>query len=197
MLFKADVLERIAAGEIVSAFRLWKKPTVQKGGALRTPIGVLGIDEVMKVSRAAITDVDARRAGFVSRRELLQSLGDEGGRCLYRIDFHVAGGDPRVALRMKASMSAPEVAALIDELGKLDTKSAHGPWTCAALRMIEEKEGRTAGEISQALSIEKPTLKRKIRLLKELGLTESLKSGYRLSPRGRRVVAAIAKRAGK
>ena len=35
---------------------------------------------------------------------------------------------------------------------------------------------------------EKPPFKRDVRKLKELGLTESLERGYRLSPRGRAVL---------
>jgi len=34
--------------------------------------------------------------------------------------------------------------------------------------------------------MDKPSFKRRVRSLKELGLTESLEIGYRLSPRGRR-----------
>ncbi|MGL4285594.1 MAG: hypothetical protein ACRCVA_04580 [Phreatobacter sp.] len=53
------------------------------------------------------------------------------------------------------------------------------------LALIQSRDGMTAGEIAGRLGADKPALKVKIRKLKELGLTESLVSGYCLSPRGR------------
>lgn len=52
--------------------------------------------------------------------------------------------------------------------------------------MIGETDGCTAGKLAAELGIEKMALKRRIRQLKELGLTQSLQTGYRLSARGRR-----------
>ena len=76
-----------------------------------------------------MTDADARRAGAADREPLLAALPGEGA--LHRIEFRMAGPDPRVALREIAPFKAD------------------------------------------------------VRKLKELGLTESLRIGYRLSPRGR------------
>ena len=39
--------------------------------------------------------------------------------------------------------------------------------------------------------MEKMAFKRRIRMLKELGLTESLEVGYQLSPRGRALLARM------
>jgi ribosomal protein S19E (S16A) len=39
-----------------------------------------------------------------------------------------------------------------------------------------------------------PSFKRRVRQLKELGLTESLEVGYRLSPRGRAVLEHLIRR---
>lgn len=50
MLFKAAVLDEIRRGRVTLAFRRWTKPTVRASGTLRTPIGVLGIDDVRKVA---------------------------------------------------------------------------------------------------------------------------------------------------
>lgn len=59
------------------------------------------------------------------------------------------------------------------------------PWTLRTLRLLAEREGVASGEIAEALGVDCDTLKAQIRRLKELGLTESLVLGYRLSPRGR------------
>lgn len=57
------------------------------------------------------------------------------------------------------------------------------------LRLIAAAPSVPAADLAERLGIEKPKFKRDVRKLKELGLTESLKMGYRLSPRGDRFLA--------
>ena len=189
MLFKQAILQRIAAGEVTLAFRRWKRPTVKAGGRLRTAAGVLAIERVEAVGPEPITADEARRAGFDSLAALRQELdrGREG--TLYRIAFRLAGADPRVRLRQRRHLGDDELAALRDSLGRFDARSRTGAWTLQALRLVGAREGVTAAEIAAGLDLDKPTLKRRLRQLKELGLTESLVSGYRLSPRGRSLLA--------
>lgn len=194
MLFKSRLLDGIKAGRITLAFRRWTKPTVRAGGTLRTPIGVLAIEGVEAIGPDDISGEDARRAGFDTREALLADLRKGRDGTLYRIRFHVAGPDPREALRQNDQLDADDLAGLLDQLAALDKNSRSRPWTGEALRLIGERDGRTAGEIAERLGIEKPTLKRKIRQLKELGLTESLQSGYRLSDRGRVVRKALSRK---
>lgn len=183
MLFKAGVLERIGRGEVTLAFRRWSKPTVKAGGTLRTSAGVLAIESVEAVD--TVSDADARAAGYASHADLLGDLRPEG--VLYRIAFHVAGADPRKDLRENETLDAAEIAALNARLDALDRAS---PWTRLVLFMIAEEDGRMAADMAERLGMEKLALKRKIRQLKELGLTESLAIGYRLSPRGHAFVNA-------
>src|SRR5215213_1714962 len=96
MLFRAATLRGIEAGEVTVAFRRWRRPTVRAGGTLRTPVGVLAIDAVEAIEPEDITDADARRAGQQGRDEVLAALRPQG--TLYRVAFHLAGPDPRVAL---------------------------------------------------------------------------------------------------
>ena len=58
--------------------------------------------------------------------------------------------------------------------------------------MIERSPGVAAAELAAELGRERLPFKRDVRKLKELGLTESLTVGYRLSPRGEVVLRAIA-----
>lgn len=183
MLFKKDLLTRIATGEVTLAFRRWKRPTVRAGGTLRTAVGVLAIDRIEPVAPADIGREDAERAGFPTRDALLADLGDGDGT-LYRIAFHRAGDDPRAALRKAADIDEDERARIETRLAGFDARSAR-PWALATLRLIAAHEGLPAAGIAQHVGLDKPDLKRKIRKLKELGLTESLEVGYRLSPRGR------------
>jgi hypothetical protein len=48
-----------------------------------------------------------------------------------------------------------------------------------------------AGDLAAAAGREQPAFKTDVRKLKELGLTESLEVGYRLSPRGRALLERL------
>lgn len=188
MLFKNDVIAGISKGAITLAFRRWQKPTVRTGSALRTAAGVLAIDAIDIVDAACLTDEDAARSGHSSLNALLADIAGQRAGTLYRIAFHVAGADPRVALRDITSFGADELGELRRRLTAFD---AGTPWTLQTLRLIASRDGITAGELAASIGFEKAALKQKIRKLKELGLTESLQSGYRISRRGRAALAAI------
>jgi DNA-binding IclR family transcriptional regulator len=53
------------------------------------------------------------------------------------------------------------------------------------LALIDDRPETLAADLAASLGMEKHPFKRDVRKLKELGLTESLPVGYRLSPRGR------------
>jgi hypothetical protein len=182
MLFNLRALEGIAAGEIDLAFRRWKRPTVKAGGTLRTRAGVLSIDSVEPISQRGISAEDVGRAGFSSRAELLRSLRPEGR--LYRIEFHRIGDDPRAALRQRSEITEEERAELDARLERMD-RSRGEPWTRRLLEVIADRPKTLAADLATTLGMEKLPFKRDVRKLKELGLTESLLVGYRLSPRGR------------
>jgi acyl dehydratase len=183
MLFKQETLRRIRSGEVTLAFRRWHRPTVKAGGTLRTRMGVIAIDSVEPIDEAAVTEEHARCAGAPGRAALLASLRDEG--TLYMVGLRFAGPDPRVALRESADLSAAERAAIDARLARFDAASRHGAWTSEVLRLIAEQPGRRAPDLAAGRGLETARFKADVRKLKELGLTESLEVGYRLSPRGR------------
>jgi predicted transcriptional regulator len=57
------------------------------------------------------------------------------------------------------------------------------------LRLIAENPGVRAPDLAARMALDVPTFKRQVRRLKELGLTHSLRVGYRLSPRGEAFLA--------
>ena len=183
MLFRLDELRRIGEGEITVAFRRWRRPTVKAGGTLRTKVGVLAIDSVEPIDEEDLTDADARRAGAPDRQALLASLRPEG--VLHRVEFRLAGPDPRIALRERSHISAAERGEIDARLARLDRASRHGSWTRTVLGLIAEQPGTRAPDLAASLGRETAPFKADVRKLKELGLTESLEVGYRLSPRGR------------
>ncbi len=186
MLLNRRALDGIEAGEIDLAFRRWKRPTVRAGGTLRTRAGVLAIDAVEPASGRQISPEEARRAGFDSKAELLRSLRPEGR--LYRIEFRRIGDDPRVALREAAELSAEERAELDERLERMDLRRGE-PWTRRLLELIAERPETLAADLAASIGMEKAPFKRDVRKLKELGLTESMLVGYRLSPRGNAYLA--------
>jgi hypothetical protein len=182
LLSNAD-LAGIAAGDIDLAFRRWKRPMHKPGGTQRTRIGVIAFDAVDVVTLRQITADDARRAGFPSRRKLVDFLSRKDGD-VYRIELHLAGPDPRVALRNRSRLSKADRAGL-------DTALARLPWAHAYLQTIAEQPAVRAPDLAEQHGIETRSFKQRVRRLKELGLTESLEVGYRLSPRGRAYMRAV------
>lgn len=186
MLMPKTTWEGLADGSITCAFRRWKRPTVKAGGTLRTAAGLLAIDAVEAIDEADITESDARAAGHASVADVLAALQEGADRRLYRIEFHHAGVDPRVALREAAELSDADRAELDAALARLDAAADDGPWTSTFLRLIADHEGTRAPDLAEMVGEpEVPRFKRRVRRLKALGLTESLRIGYRLSPRGR------------
>lgn len=194
MLFKRPTLDGIADGTISVAFRRWARARVRAGSQLRTAIGVLAVDAVEEVRVADITEDDARRAGFSSRAALQDDLASQRDGRVYRIALHLAGPDPRVELRGRDALTDDELADVERRLARLDAASRHGAWTVAVLRLIRDRPEVRAGDLAPTRGQEKLAFKRDVRKLKELGLTESLEIGYRLSARGRAVLERRGKR---
>jgi hypothetical protein len=185
MLIRHDVLRRIAAGEVTVAFRRWRKPTVKVGTRMRTAVGVIEVVSVEEV--AGVSEPEAHAAGFGSAREVEAALAArEGG--VYRIGLRFAGPDPRIALR-DAIVDHAGYLEVMRRLDRFDASSSHGPWTRETLLLIAGQPGVRAVELAVRVGRPKAPFKIDVRKLKELGLTESLRTGYRLSPRGRSVVA--------
>jgi hypothetical protein len=185
VLFRRRSLDGIRAGEITLAFRRWDRPRARAGGRQRTVVGELAIDSVEPVDRGAITAEEALRAGHASLDELFGELDARGDAQIWRIELHWAGDDPRRLLREQANLDDAELERLRARLDRFDSASRHGPWTRATLELIAARPETRAEDLAASIGREKLPFKRDVRKLKELGLTESLLVGYRLSPRGR------------
>ena len=189
MMIRPDTLAAIKAGDVDLAFRRWDRPRVLVGTRLRTRVGLLEVTEVEQVTLSRITADDARRAGAASLAELKRMLDAKADRPVWRVGLRHAGADPREQLRATVP-DAAELADLRARLDRLDRASAIGPWTRATLDLIDERPTVRAPDLAASLGRDTPSFKRDVRKLKELGLTESLDIGYRLSPRGAAVVDA-------
>jgi hypothetical protein len=194
MLFPKRLWPGIADGSVTLAFRRWERPRARTGARHRTPAGVIEIDSVKPVDPARIGDRDARRAGAASADEIRTILARRTGTH-YRIAFHFAGADPRIELRTADRLSDASWDELAGRLERIDRAAKRGPWTLATLELIRDRPEVAAADLAAAVGRERLPFKADVRRLKELGLTESLRPGYRLSPRGAGLLDHLSRRA--
>jgi hypothetical protein len=178
MLFRRKILQGIAEGRVTLAFRRWRRPPPADGSSLRSPVGVLCLDRVTVVEEGDITRDDISRTGM-SVDELRAAIAGQG--TLLRIELRLAGNDPRVALRERVPEHA-EVEAIVARLARVDRASAT-PWTTRYLQLIAEQPGIVSRVLAPQVDADLLPFKRRVRQLKELGLTESLEFVMRLGTR--------------
>ena len=192
MLFRGDILDGIRRGSVSLAFRRWRQPRVRAGSRLRTAIGVVEVRSVGPIDDGEVSEADARRAGYPSAAALRADLPASDDVPLFRIEVSYAGPDPRVSLRGQDRLTTEELTAVAEKLARLDRGTPRGPWTRPVLLLISEHPARRAAELAEVAGYSATDVfKRDVRKLKELGLTESLDVGYRLSPRGRAVIERL------
>lgn len=182
MLLTDRIARAVADGEVRSAYRRWKRPRVQAGETFRTVAGVVRVDRIETVLPESLNENDAREAGYASLPELTATFRGSDEDPVFRIGLSWAEADPRESLARNAELDAEDIAEIEALLEQLDART---PWARAALSLIDESPGITAAALADAVRLEKESLKRRIRTLKEHGLTRSLRVGYELSERGR------------
>lgn len=190
VMLRPAELEAIRTGEVDLAFRRWARPRVKVGTRLRTAIGVVEVVGVDQIPLGRLRGEDARRSGAPSLAALKRALAARADRPVHRVELRYAGPDPREVLR-ETLPTPEEIAGILAGLDRLDAASAIGPWTRATLRIIDANPEVRAPDLAAELGRPTPEFKRDVRKLKERGLTESLAIGYRLSPRGEKVLDHI------
>jgi hypothetical protein len=186
VLFRKRFWAGIRDGSVTLAFRRWERSNVVAGRPRRTPVGIVDVISVREVETAAISEAEARRAGYERADELRRALGEDDGRPVFRIEFRRAEGpDPRAELAADDRLDEAAVAEIDARLERLDRASSHGPWTMTTLALIADRPEVRAEDLARQVGREKAPFKIDVRKLKNLGLTESLRVGYRLAPRGR------------
>lgn len=185
MRFTKPFWAGISDGRITVAFRRWNRPTVVAGRPYRTGGGRIEVRSVEVVDPDRISDADARRAGHDSASAVRAALPVDPGRPVYRVEFRrLHEPDPREVLANDAELSPDDVAEIDGRLDRFDRASTRGPWTAETLRLIADHPERRAPDLAEMVDRETKPFKIDVRKLKNLGLTTSLRIGYRLSPRG-------------
>jgi hypothetical protein len=187
MQFRGEFKDKIRGGIITASFRYWKRPQVKSGGIYRlSPADAIEVTAIENANLAALTDGDARAAGFATLAEMTEFLVPFAGeRQLFRVDFRylAQAPDPRIELRNEP-LSTEDLDALLRRLDNMDVRANDGPWTHRVLALIAKHPDTRAGDLAAKVGIETPAFKARVRRLKALGLTESREVGYRLAPRG-------------
>jgi hypothetical protein len=190
VLLDARTLRGLADGTVTHTYRRWSVVRVRPGSTMRTRVGVVEVTAVDPIALEDVDDPGARGAGFRSGAAAARSwIEKRGAGELYRVGLRLAGPDPRIALREDDDLDAAAVDAIRTRLARMD-RAAPEPWTRAYLELVAARPAVVARTLAEGLGTERDPFKVRVRRLKELGLTESLEVGYRLSPRGRAYLAA-------
>lgn len=191
--FTEDAMDGIVAGRITLTFRNWTRPQAKVGSRHRVWGQLIEIDDVRTVRAEEITDADAIAAGAASRAAVLGRLGVEpaGQGLIWRVAFHHVGPDDRIGRRNVDVLTDERRAEIQQRLDRMDRAGTGGPWTAKALRLIANYPGVVSTALARLMDRERMAFKTDVRKLKELGLTESLEVGYRLSPLGRAFVGVL------
>jgi hypothetical protein len=192
MRFEQRLRDGIHTGEIVLAFRRWKRSQVVPGHRYRTGIDMVEVEAVDVVEPSSVDAPQARKAGYASVGDLLAGLRGDPALPVYRIRLRrIDGPDPRDELARTASLTDSDVAAITARLARMDKSSGRGPWTGAVLALIADRPAVVSTVLAEAIGWERQDFKLHVRRLKVLGLTLSLDVGYRLSPRGESYLRSV------
>lgn len=192
MLFTADAWPGLADGSITVTIRTWSRAQAKTGGRYRVAGLLLEATDVRQVRADELTEADALASGADTLDALLERLGrPDDDRLLWRVQFHCIGRDDRAERREQAELTDDDIAALKVRLDRLDSRSPSGAWTRTTLRLIEKYPGVVSTALARHAKQERPAFKVNVRKLKEMGLTESLDIGYRLSPRGEALLRSL------
>ena len=188
MMIRPSELRSIKDGEIDLAFRRWERPRVVVGTKMRTGVGLLEVTSVTRWTWRTLTDEDARRAGSPSLAALVAALEPKADRPAWRVGLRHAGSRPAGAAARRRAR--PRRRSPRSSRG---SSASTGPRRTApgrrqTLDLIDRNPERRAPDLAAKAGRETADFKKDVRKLKELGLTESLAIGYRLSPRGEVVV---------
>lgn len=199
MLFTADAHAGLASGAIILTYRVWARPQVKAGGIyrvggrhLKTDIW-LQVEAVDRVPVGSIGVDEARAAGHSDRKALVAALHRRDPdladtTLVYRIRFHRVAAPLRSDLAAASDLTPEEVADIGRRLQRLERNRP--PWTMTALGLIRDHPEVVSTDLAARIGQERFAFKDDVRRLKQLGLTESLRVGYRLSPRGRAFMQA-------
>ena len=186
MQFTADAWPGLADGSITLTFRTLDPSAGQGRRAL--PRGRDAARSHRRRSRCSCND---HRGGRAACRRGVTRLRCCAGSAM---PTRCGGSNCAASAATTASYGArttalddEQLAAIRRPAGSPRPRAARG--RASTLRLIERYPGIVSTKLAQHAGMDRPAFKLNVRKLKEMGLTESLDIGYRLSPRGEAVFA--------
>ncbi|MFC8386820.1 hypothetical protein [Nocardia sp. NPDC057272] len=190
MLIEKQRWAGIRSGAVTVLFRRWRHRQATEGKVYRTGAGRIAVDQLSTVTADQISIEDARAAGYDAPAEVIADLRGAPEDPIYLLRIRcLTDEDPRDALA--ADDRIDDAAALAARLARMDRTDAEGPWTHDTLRIIQRRPATRAPDLAEELGRDPHRFKLNVRKLKNLGLTISLGTGYRISPRGAALLAAL------
>jgi hypothetical protein len=177
--------QAIASGELTTSFRVWKSPQARYGGQYNIPpYGAIEVDRAQLLRASEVTRAALRRARLENHQALCDFLRVRPDDEVYQVDFHFLGEDPV----KQVDQTLLDDAGLTQLQQRLQRMDKSGAWTLQVLQLIAQHPGTGARVLAPETGMELTVFKRNVRKLKSLGLTISLETGYRLSPRGEQLL---------
>ncbi|TCJ96903.1 hypothetical protein [Nocardia alba] len=190
MLIEKQRWAGIRSGAVTVLFRRWRHRQATEGKIYRTGAGRIAVDRMSTVTAEQISVEDARAAGYDAPADVVADLRGAPQDPIYLLRIrYLAEEDPRDALAADARID--DIEALAARLARLDRTDPEGPWTHDTLRIIQRRPATRAPDLAEELRRDPYRFKLNVRKLKNLGLTVSLGTGYRISPRGAALLAAM------
>ncbi|UCH36490.1 MAG: hypothetical protein JSV65_09090 [Armatimonadota bacterium] len=195
LLFDKALHEGIKDGRVTVAFRNWNGPRVNSGKRYHVSgLGDIFIEDVSRVTLADVTEDDARAAGAESLADWQRRYTDRNPKAnferdsTYRIRLQYLGDD---AERVRVGQLGEEDLRRLDRsLAHIDVQSYEGEWTRFFIAALTKKRWMRPGELAQALDTDQDMVRRKMRVLVELGIVRADPGlGYSLSDGGRKLYA--------
>jgi len=191
VLLNRATAEGIAGGGISLVLRRWDVARAKPGGTQRTMAGTIRIDAVAEHPHDyRVTEGQARAAGYPDAATAQAELERRQAKHTYLISVSFLA--PTSARRWPRTTHWPPLTSPRSRPASNASTppSESGPWTRRYLRLVADNEAVRAPNLAAGEGLDVPRFKRRVRRLKELGLTISLGVGYRLSPRGRAFLEA-------
>ncbi len=192
ILFPAPVHRAIRSGRITLTFRLWDSCRLIEGKAYQVDnLGRVLIKAAQKVVISAITDEEARRAGYANVDKLILYLRSEKPDLnprrdfCYRIEFkYVGDGAHRRPRRL-----SPNALRAIDERVKRMDRRAQGITYSAILKEAAKYSFVKVRYLAEQFECKYSEIRRKLfRLIKEKFVEVDSRKCFHLTPRARQLV---------
>ena len=88
MMFAKRLRDGVRDGSITCTVRIWRSPRVKVGGRYSIGGGHVAVDSIREIALGDVTDDLARRSGFDTVADLLETARHGSGTNVYLVAFH-------------------------------------------------------------------------------------------------------------